>query len=259
MRQAVDAGGRSRRCSLAAGARVARPADVPTRCYELAPNVMERVASTETPQPVLAVVATRDAALADCRRDVRARRRPHRRSRQRRHDAPLGRGRRRRRASCSRRARSTCSTRRSCASCRRAVRACPVVDDVSLDDAVAALPAASFGTTSHHGDVVHRSGVPRRPRSPIVVGNEAHGLDDDAAVDEWITIPHAGRGREPQRRDGGDAARIRSRPSTRALAKLSRMCDAAISVPPGGARGCARRLADVSTPHRPGVPVPMSC
>ena len=26
----------------------------------------------------------------------------------------------------------------------------------------------------------------------MVVGNEAHGLDDDAAIDQWITIPHAG-------------------------------------------------------------------
>jgi TrmH family RNA methyltransferase len=26
-----------------------------------------------------------------------------------------------------------------------------------------------------------------------VVGNEAHGLDSDTGVDEWVTIPHAGR------------------------------------------------------------------
>jgi TrmH family RNA methyltransferase len=26
----------------------------------------------------------------------------------------------------------------------------------------------------------------------VVVGNEAHGLDDDATIDQWITIPHAG-------------------------------------------------------------------
>ena len=29
-------------------------------------------------------------------------------------------------------------------------------------------------------------------RCAVVVGNEAHGLDDDAAIDQWITIPHAG-------------------------------------------------------------------
>ena len=29
-------------------------------------------------------------------------------------------------------------------------------------------------------------------RVAVVVGNEAHGLDDDAAIDQWITIPHAG-------------------------------------------------------------------
>ena len=27
----------------------------------------------------------------------------------------------------------------------------------------------------------------------IAVGNEAHGLADDAPVDGWITIPHVGR------------------------------------------------------------------
>ena len=30
-------------------------------------------------------------------------------------------------------------------------------------------------------------------RVAVVVGNEAHGLPDDAPVDEWISIPHAGR------------------------------------------------------------------
>ena len=30
-------------------------------------------------------------------------------------------------------------------------------------------------------------------KGPVaVVGNEAHGLDADAEVDGWITIPHAG-------------------------------------------------------------------
>jgi TrmH family RNA methyltransferase len=27
----------------------------------------------------------------------------------------------------------------------------------------------------------------------IVVGNEAHGMDDAELVDQWITIPHRGR------------------------------------------------------------------
>jgi TrmH family RNA methyltransferase len=27
----------------------------------------------------------------------------------------------------------------------------------------------------------------------LVVGNEAHGLEPDAPVDGWVTIPHAGR------------------------------------------------------------------
>ena len=44
--------------------------------------------------------------------------------------------------------------------------------------------------------------APRARRTPhadwsgriaIVVGNEAHGLDDDAPVDEWVRIEHRGR------------------------------------------------------------------
>ena len=47
-----------------------------------------------------------------------------------------------------------------------------------------------LGTSSHRGDLytdpVYHGHV------AVVVGNEAHGLDDDAAIDQWITIPHAG-------------------------------------------------------------------
>jgi TrmH family RNA methyltransferase len=37
------------------------------------------------------------------------------------------------------------------------------------------------------------SEVDYRAPVAIVVGNEAHGLDSDTHVDEWVTIPHAGR------------------------------------------------------------------
>lgn len=47
------------------------------------------------------------------------------------------------------------------------------------------------GTSSHHGDrhvVADWSG-----RIALVLGNEAHGLDDDADVDRWVRIDHRGR------------------------------------------------------------------
>jgi TrmH family RNA methyltransferase len=47
-----------------------------------------------------------------------------------------------------------------------------------------------LGTSSHRGDVytdpLYGGNV------AVVVGNEAHGLAEDAPIDQWITIPHAG-------------------------------------------------------------------
>lgn len=50
-----------------------------------------------------------------------------------------------------------------------------------------------FGTTSHGEAVVEHTDADFRQRLALVVGNEAHGLAADADVDEWITIPHGGR------------------------------------------------------------------
>jgi RNA methyltransferase, TrmH family len=47
-----------------------------------------------------------------------------------------------------------------------------------------------LGTSSHRGDVY--TDPVYGGRVAVVVGNEAHGLDEDAAIDQWITIPHAG-------------------------------------------------------------------
>ena len=47
-----------------------------------------------------------------------------------------------------------------------------------------------LGTSSHRGD--RYTDPVYHGRVAVVVGNEAHGLDDDAAIDQWITIPHAG-------------------------------------------------------------------
>lgn len=47
------------------------------------------------------------------------------------------------------------------------------------------------GTSSRHG-VPFREADLSRPLA-LVFGNEAHGLPDNAPVDTWVTIPHAGR------------------------------------------------------------------
>jgi TrmH family RNA methyltransferase len=72
-----------------------------------------------------------------------------------------------------------------------ALFAVPVVADVTLDEVLAAPGMRSYGTTS-------RSARPYTDAdfiapTTLVVGNEAHGLDPAAPVDEWVTIPHRGR------------------------------------------------------------------
>lgn len=65
----------------------------------------------------------------------------------------------------------------------------PVVT-ADLDD-LAATGLRLVGTSSHHGTAHDRfdwSG-----RIALVAGNEAHGLPDDAPVDDWVRIDHHGR------------------------------------------------------------------
>jgi TrmH family RNA methyltransferase len=63
---------------------------------------------------------------------------------------------------------------------------------------VASLPRVraaglrTIGTSSHVAAARPYDEVDVSGRIAIVVGNEAHGLDDDADVDEWVTIPHRG-------------------------------------------------------------------
>ncbi len=66
----------------------------------------------------------------------------------------------------------------------------PVVDQVELGEVrvhgLRLLGTAAGGATSYaEADLTGRIA--------IAVGNEAHGLPDDAPVDGWISIPHAGR------------------------------------------------------------------
>lgn len=66
----------------------------------------------------------------------------------------------------------------------------PIVAVESLDD-LRRVGFTVYGTSSHRG-LDHRS-VDYATRVAVVIGNEAHGLADDAPVDEWITIEHLGR------------------------------------------------------------------
>ena len=66
----------------------------------------------------------------------------------------------------------------------------PVVENLNLDE-LSRAGIVRLGTSSHHGN--SHTDTDLRRRVAIVLGNEAHGMSDDAAVDEWITIAHAGR------------------------------------------------------------------
>jgi TrmH family RNA methyltransferase len=66
----------------------------------------------------------------------------------------------------------------------------PVVAPASLDD-VRAAGLRLLGTSSHRG--TPHTDADWRGRVAIVLGGEAHGLPDDAAVDGWVRIEHHGR------------------------------------------------------------------
>jgi RNA methyltransferase, TrmH family len=66
----------------------------------------------------------------------------------------------------------------------------PVVAPASLADARAA-GLRLLGTSSHRG--TPHTEVDWTGRVAIVLGSEAHGLPDDAPVDDWVRIEHAGR------------------------------------------------------------------
>jgi RNA methyltransferase, TrmH family len=180
LRQAIDAGWDVEGCYLAPDTTV----DLDVVQYELAPNVIERVASTESPQRVLAVVAMRPAALpidatfvlvADRLAD------------------PGNAG---------------TIIRSAEAAGADAVVLTPGSVDPYNSKVVRASAGSLFripvieatlesltgfrrlGSSSHRGDVY--TDPVYHGRIAVVVGNEAHGLDGDAAIDQWITIPHAG-------------------------------------------------------------------
>ena len=154
--------------------------------YELGPNVIERVASTEAPQPVLAVVRQRVATLpTDAHFVVVADR-----------IADPGNGGTIVRSAEAAGAQAVVFTPGSVDPFNpKVVRATagslfrvPLVLG-TLDD-VRGAGLTLWATSSHHG--ADYTTVDFCGRVAIVMGNEAHGVADDAAVDGWLTIPHAG-------------------------------------------------------------------
>ena len=180
LRQALDAGWQVESCFVAPDTVV--DVDVP---YEvLAPNVIERVASTESPQPVLAVVAMRPMELPGDATFVLVADRL----------ADPGNAGTIIRSAEAAGVNGVVLTPGSVdpynpkvvRSSAGSIFRVPVVE--------AALDSLSgfrrLGTSSHRGDVY--TDPVYHGRVAVVVGNEAHGLADDAAIDQWITIPHAG-------------------------------------------------------------------
>ena len=66
----------------------------------------------------------------------------------------------------------------------------PVIADVALHE-LQALGLTLVGTSSHTG-VAYTEADLVAPFA-LVMGSEAHGVDEQIPIDSWLTIPHAGR------------------------------------------------------------------
>lgn len=154
--------------------------------FQLAPNVIERVASTEAPQPVLAVVRQRNSALPPDADFVMV---AHRLA------DPGNAGTIIRSAEAAG-AQAVVFTPGSVDPFNpKVVRATagslfriPVVS--AELDVLQAAGLRLLATSSHRGALYTEADL--TGRVAVVVGNEAHGVPDDLAVDGWLTIPHAG-------------------------------------------------------------------
>jgi len=154
--------------------------------FELAPNVIERVASTEAPQPVLAVVSQRPSAMPSHPTFVVVGDRL----------ADPGNAGTIIRSAEAAGADAVVFTAGSVDVYNpKVVRASagslfriPVLQ-LELD-ALRSAGLTLLATSSHRGAAYTDTDL-RQPVA-LMVGNEAHGVADDAPVDGWITIPHAG-------------------------------------------------------------------
>jgi TrmH family RNA methyltransferase len=160
------------------------PCDAPV--HELAPNVVERVASTDSPQPVLAVLRQRAMALPQGATFVMVGERLA---------DPGNAGTIIRSAEAAGASAVVLTPGSVDAYNPKVVRASagslfrvPVVTAELSQLHAAGLRV--LAASSHTGDVYTE--VDLTAPVAIVVGNEAHGISADAAVDGWLTIPHAG-------------------------------------------------------------------
>jgi TrmH family RNA methyltransferase len=154
--------------------------------YEFAPNVLERVATTEHPQPVIAIVHQRPQTLPAGATFVMVADRL----------ADPGNAGTIIRSAEAAGADAVVFTAGSVDPYNpKVVRATagslfrvPVVSAELADVRAAGLQL--LATSSHRG--VAYTDAPLATPVAVVVGNEAHGVPDDAPVDGWITIPHQG-------------------------------------------------------------------
>lgn len=181
--QAIAAGWQVEAQFVAPGAESVR-CDAPL--FEFAPNVIERVASTEAPQPVIAIVRQRPQTLPTDATFVMVADRI----------ADPGNAGTIIRSAEAAGAQCVAFTAGSVDPYNpKVVRATagslfrvPVVSAELPDLRAAGL--AVLATSSHHGTPYTEASL----TGPIalVVGNEAHGVAAEAEVDGWITIPHSG-------------------------------------------------------------------
>ncbi|MEI7546760.1 MAG: RNA methyltransferase [Actinomycetota bacterium] len=154
--------------------------------FEFAPNVIERVASTEAPQPVLAVVRQRSSDLPSGADFVMVADRL----------ADPGNAGTIIRSAEAAGAQAVVFTPGSVdpynpkvvrATAGSLFRVPVVVADLA---AVRAAGLRLLATSSHQGEAY--TDVDLVAPVALIVGNEAQGVADDAPVDGWITIPHEG-------------------------------------------------------------------
>ncbi len=167
-----------------------RPVDAPGEVFELAPHVMERIASTESPQPVLAVVRIPHHSVTElagsslvvvCDRV----------------SDPGNLGTILRSAEAAGVAGVVLVTGSVDPFNPKVVRASagalfhvPVVADVALHD-LQYLELPLVGTSSHQGEPYTSTDLVTP--FALVMGSEAHGVDPQLPIDSWVSIPHAGR------------------------------------------------------------------
>lgn len=159
-----------------------------TGAHRLAAGVMERVASTEAPQPVLAIIERRTVALPDPNGWIVVADRVA---------DPGNLGTIMRSAEAAGAAAVALTPGTVDAFNPKVVRASAgslfhvaIVEGVGLEE-VKQRGYRLLGTTSH-GAVDYLDADFSGPVA-IVLGNEAHGIDVNAPVDEWVTITHKGR------------------------------------------------------------------